>query len=747
MVLLKVLCLKGLLFMGINIDSVYHKSLTLTMKFFLISLVFYYFLGFNHVIGVTLSGKITNGENEKALPNVNIYVQPGGNGSISSPYGEYKIELSPGDFTIHFSIIGFEKLAHNIKIGKSPMELDVGLSPSVLEFDEIQVEGIFSTRLGYESVNVLNRKNIEEMDKDSAAEIIREISGIDVQFAHGSGRNVNVSIRGSSDYKPGGYNNRVLILLDGFPLLIPNSGSPDWSSIPVECISRIEVDHNAASSQYGHNSMGGVINLITDQGRVNEKPIFRLSGGSYLLKQGSLSSNYHRGDWSIGLTGMARHSSGHRFNSDDQLLRMRLYGKLHDKKGRTHSLSLMSAWSETGHPGFKSSPTWRRSKRFSFYNQGHFFYPLMKGFSLSNSVFINTFHTLYSDRTDTPVNKIEENQIYDDISVGLRSEMLLTRWSRWIIMSGMDTGWDKSEVSVFNSIYDSPTQTTFGGFVQSKYSIGGGWNFGSGLRYDFRYVNPGSAFKKRTYSHFSTKLNLMYKMKNKRAFTLIYSEGFRAPSLSELYLKHTSSYGLTVQGNPNVNPEKVTTFEVHYEHPHSDKWKWELSVFQNKYENMIDFVYSLPTLAVNRKGVTGFGGEFQFYWELSDVINISGNYVYLDMDDLENNPILYRSKHRAGLHVKVVSHPVRISITGKIWSPQKYEDFLSHDYQTIDNKIVFPIKILPKNVILNVAFKKKLGESEISFQIENIFDITYELIQDYPMPGRVWKVKLNQSFN
>ena len=94
-----------------------------------------------------------------------------------------------------------------------------------------------------------------------------------------------------------------------------------------------------------------------------------------------------------------------------------------------------------------------------------------------------------------------------------------------------------------------------------------------------------------------------------------------------------------------------------------------------------------------------------------------------------------------------MAHPVKISITGKIWAPQKYEDFLSHDYQTIDNKIVFPIKILPKNVILNVAFEKKIGESEISFQIENIFDITYELIQDYPMPGRVWKVKLNQSFN
>ena len=57
----------------------------------------------------------------------------------------------------------------------------------------------------------------------------------------------------------------------------------------------------------------------------------------------------------------------------------------------------------------------------------------------------------------------------------------------------------------------------------------------------------------------------MYTMQGKRAFTLAYSEGFRAPSLSELYLKHTSSYGLTLQGNPSVLPEKVQAYEVMYE--------------------------------------------------------------------------------------------------------------------------------------------------------------------------------------
>ena len=46
------------------------------------------------------------------------------------------------------------------------------------------------------------------------------IPGVDVQTAYSLGRNVNVSIRGSSDFKPGGYNNRVLLLLDGCILFV-----------------------------------------------------------------------------------------------------------------------------------------------------------------------------------------------------------------------------------------------------------------------------------------------------------------------------------------------------------------------------------------------------------------------------------------------------------------------------------------------------------------------------------------------
>ena len=130
----------------------------------------------------------------------------------------------------------------------------------------------------------------------------------------------------------------------------------------------------------------------------------------------------------------------------------------------------------------------------------------------------------------------------------------------------------------------------------------------------------------------------MYKIQNERAFTLAYSEGFRAPSLSELYLPHISSYGLTLQGNPYLSPEKMRAVEVTYVHPHSNSWFWSISIFHNRYENMIDFMYNLPVLAVNRKGVIGTGGEFEFIWEPIISFNITGNYAYLDMSD---HPHLY----------------------------------------------------------------------------------------------------------
>ena len=688
----------------------------------------------------TVSGYVRDSVAGKSIPNANVYIRETGQGTASSPYGYFELNLSNGTFTLETSVIGFKTDSREIIIDKNNIELNIDLQTAILEFSEVQVRELFTTRLGYESVDVINSDKIKFMDKESVSDILRDIPGVDVQFAHPNGRNVNVSIRGSSDYKPGGYNNRVLILLDGFPILIPNSGSPDWNSLPLESIQRIEVDNSPASAQYGHNSMGGVINLITDYNGTNNNTILRLSGGANTTGQISLTHRKKKGDWIYGINTMARSSEGHRFNADDKIARIRTYLRYGDNKGRIYRLSHILSYSDIGHPGFISSPSYRRSDRLTQYIQGYGFYPISNGLSMSHSIFLNKFDTLYYARNNIPDDYTDTDQTYyDDLTVGFRSEMLITRWARWIVMAGSDVDWSYSDVDVFNSMYDVPSQLSVGGFVQSKYSIGNGWNFGSGLRYDYRRSDPGGNYQKRIYTHLSPKINIMYISRGKRAFTLAYSEGFRAPSLSELYLYYESYYGLITKGNPDLTPEEVQAVELRYEHPHSDAWFWSVSVFHNRYKNMIDFIYTIPVRAINREGVIGMGSEFQFKWKPIDTLTFMGSYAYLDMTDRGGAPILYRSKHRGLANVRYQTALVNIQLGIQAWSKQIYEDFLSGSH------FDFPIRELSERIIPELILSKKVSDFTGSVHITNLFDTKYELIQDFPMPGRAWQFTLTKT--
>ena len=200
-----------------------------------------------------------------------------------------------------------------------------------------------------------------------------------------------------------------------------------------------------------------------------------------------------------------------------------------------------------------------------------------------------------------------------------------------------------------------------------------------------------------------------------------------------------------MQGNPDVLPEQVRAMEISYDHPHSESWQWRIATFYNQYENMIDFVYSLPIIAVNREGVTGKGIEYQCNWQPINYFSFSGQYEYLDMEDRGGDPILYRSNHRSNLSAQLHTNFANIRFSVRYWSEQQYDDFLSHDYEVIGTKIIFPLKTLPAQTIPEIILSKKLNSYKATLKISNLLDTTYELIQDYPMPGRTWHITLTKT--
>jgi len=102
-------------------------------------------------------------------------------------------------------------------------------------------------------------KKIQTGSSQTIADVLKSESQIDVRKRTTVGDNGDIlSIRGLSA-------NRIMLNFDGRPLNAAgiNGGHYiDWGTIPLENISKIEVIKGGSSVEYGHNALGGVINII-----------------------------------------------------------------------------------------------------------------------------------------------------------------------------------------------------------------------------------------------------------------------------------------------------------------------------------------------------------------------------------------------------------------------------------------------------------------------------------------------------
>ena len=251
-----------------------------------------FFMIFTSIVsGLSITGYVVDKESNVPLENVNIFKENTDTGTTSDKDGYFQIDNVPQDeHQILFSIIGYKTFSKSLKVKKEIKEsLSIVLEKEPLQWKAVNVMGLIPSKHAPELTEIVETNKITNTDQETLSALLGNLHGIEVQSAHEYGRNVNISIRGSSDFKPGGYNNRVLLLLDGFPVSIPNSGSSDWNAIPFETIKHIEVVRGPASSIYGHNSMGGVINIVTRSGGDSNKWYPELRFGSYGSQALSLS--------------------------------------------------------------------------------------------------------------------------------------------------------------------------------------------------------------------------------------------------------------------------------------------------------------------------------------------------------------------------------------------------------------------------------------------------------------------------
>tara|TARA_A100001037_G_scaffold301501_1_gene331127 strand:+ start:2852 stop:5014 length:2163 start_codon:yes stop_codon:yes gene_type:complete len=702
--------------------------------------------------GLSISGSIYDSESKNPLESVNIIIEELNTGTASDSNGYFQLENLPqGNYKILFSIIGYKQFSQIIDINNTgQLYLDIALEKSSIQWKAINVMGFIPSKHSPETTEIVERNKVTNTDQETLSALLTNLHGIEVQSAHDYGRNVNISIRGSSDFKPGGYNNRVLLLLDGFPVSIPNSGSSDWNAIPFETIKHIEVVRGPASSVYGHNSMGGIVNLVTKTGNYSNEWYPRLRYGSYGSNALSLSYTGSIKNTKIVSSVGYGSSNGHRFNSGYEQKRFSVKLNRSISINQQVQFSFINANSFNGQPGFvyPDNPgliSYRESNRLSSYLQ--FYYKALLGQSIiSVSIASNQFDTDYNDRNDAPENKILGKTHYRDKSYIFRSQLQKFYNEETNLVIGTEISLDQSRSNVLRNIYVQPEQFTTAGFAQFRKEIFNKIMFDFGLRYDFREVKGGDRYKPKLFKAISPKLSLSQSINSKTKVYISINQGFRAPSISELFLEYESSYGLLLQGNPSLNAESLTNIESGFEYQAEGNFSFFGNLFFNRYRDMIDFVYTIPVRSVNRGTVHGKGFELGSNMNLNrtgSIINF--NYSYLDMENVKADfPLLYRPNHKIRFTVLQKTPGIDFTLSTKYTSTQLYEDFLSDDHPIENNKVIFPLETLPATFITDFSMSKTLLDYDLTIRIKNLFNRQYVLIQHYPMPGRNFEISINK---
>ncbi len=705
-------------------------------------------LFFGILIGqdVSISGLVVDSETNNPIIDANIFVPDSDFGAATDYQGNFKIEnLENKNYTIIASALGYKDSIVTIN---SESNLIIKLVPSSIMGAALEVIGRYPSKHTPNFTDNITRDIISEQKSQTLSELFRNVLGIDVQMEHNVGRNANVSIRGSSDYKPGGYNNRVLVLLDGFQMSIPNSGSVDWNGMPLEFIDRVEVLKGPMSSLYGQNSMGGVINLVTKKFK-NEFSTLKASYGTFNSKDLDVGLNRNINDnLSLQTLFQYKEGDGHRFNS--QFRQNNIYLKL-SKPESNLTTSIIVNKSYTGQPGFDrverpSLISYRLTNRDSIYLQFFKRFKFKNNQDLDYSFSVNHFYTHYRDRKDVPDTEVEPENFYNDLSVNTRIEY------QWLInndlyfLAGDDIIFEQSEISVFNDSFENPWQITHGIFGRLKYQVNPKLSLAAGIRHDFRTVKPADNFSYINFSSFSPKFNMQYIVDDRSNINLSVSKGFRAPSFSELFLKYSTSYGLVTQGNANLNPEELFGIDFAYNFNNLENFKFSVNPYYYVYNDMIDFVYAIPVIARNRTDVNSMGFETKFNF-VFDNVNFDLGYTFLEVDDMNDlDPMFYRPKHKIVAKTSLDQRLIRHSFLIKYQSEQDYQDFLSDDYDFSGNEIKFPVNQLDGLLLADYVAMFKFKTMDLSLKIANIFDVEYELIQDYPMPGRMISLNYEMKF-
>ena len=549
----------------------------------------------------------------------------------------------------------------------------------------------------------------------------------------------------------------ILILVDGDRIAGNTVGNIDFSKFNVDEIQRIEVLKGNASTLYGSNAIGGVINIITKPTE-NQKNKIKINSkyGSYNTLNNSFSLNTSFNKIASKTDFLIKSSDGYKFETQDSLsLRKRKFkdyniGQTLKYKKDDFLVELSGNYYK--HDWYRflitqpyEQPEQNDRKQYESYSiklkeKNHL--SLINGHYNFSYTFdhYKKYHVIDSDYTTN-----SDDALYDwtNHSVEQISSLLYLFKNKLNMTLGLDIINEKGES--FDIIVDgetlleselgelnSKTFKTNAFFMQTEYAFSKKLNLFFGSRY-----TDHNEFDNRLTSQLTTK----YSLENNH-FRLNVGQGYRTPNIYELYYDWNHYDAFEIKGNPLLEPENSLNVSFSYQKL-SDKWNFMILLQRNMIDNMIaerrdengNFYYENYDKTSVNSIETNVGIE-------SNNINYELNYNFTRMiDEIEYKRLPNISEHVINLNIYKNFEKYNTVISGNmnyygektIIAPTSGTETFVPDYYQANISII-------KKGFLNISY---LNNINIKLAINNLFDYTNFDDTTFQNPGRIYLMEIS----
>ena len=563
-----------------------------------------------------------------------------------------------------------------------------------------------------QSVEVITKEEIQNIGATNAREALRLASSIEVPEA----RTMDgfISIRGSGT-------NDVLVLLNG--RRIPGEGSLSsaggnnyvLSRINVNNIERIEIVRGPAGALYGSDAQAGVINIIT------KKPEQQSVTVGVTTSDREMSNYYHFDtgkDGKLSATFDANFTKV-RFNQWDGAAMSNFYGpkqfysldvdyemddnnKLnlyldYENDDQAYTMNMM------GQEMYRNRRVDKKTAALTY-----------TGNNENSNYSANFTYGILKKGTDS---KDDEYKFW---SADVRDSIKLNDNNRITV---------GAEILKHDQDADDITKDTteYAVYVQEELKVG-----------EKLLVIPSVRFNHHdTYGSETTpNIGTTYSFTDNQRIKLNYGEGYRAPSIKELYTESSMMGMGQLISNPDLKPETSKGYEISYEQEFGDT-ETKLTYFKNEKEDAIsqrlirEGIYQY----VNINETSTEGVEFEVKKPLGNGFALVGNYAYLDAIDKEYNTRLdwsARNTYTLKLEwVEPVKQEWSVMAWNKWYSDYKYQEISGDEKNGSFNTF-------------NFVINKRWGDKYRAYVgMDNVFDTAPD---DMAYSGRMWRVGAEMTF-